>query len=159
MRVAWSVTLLLSALAALDGVAPSLADGADVLARYEQTAIAYFLNEADPVTGLVKDRAANFGEDAYTVSSLAATGFGLACLPIAAKRGWLPSDEAQEQARVTLDYLLHDSPHEHGWYYHFVDMRTGARVWNCELSSIDTALLVAGALTAGAAFGGARFVF
>ena len=45
-------------------------------------------------------------------------------------------------------------PHEHGWYYHFVDMRTGARVWECELSSIDTALLLAGALTAGSYFGG-----
>ncbi len=154
MCVAWPLTLLLASLAAPAAVDSPIGASDSLLAQYQQTAIEYFWEEADPSTGLVKDRAANFGDDTYTVSSLAATGFGLACLPIAAKRGWLPEDEAREKARTTLDFLLNDSPHEHGWYYHFVDMRTGARVWNCELSSIDTALLVAGALTAGAHFGG-----
>ena len=153
MPVAWSLTLLVGALAA-HGASPPNVEPGSLLARYQQTAIAYFWHEADPMTGLVKDRAANFDADTYTVSSLAATGFGLACLPISAERNWPPADESRAKARTTLDYLLNDLPHEHGWYYHFVDMRTGERVWRCELSSIDTALLLAGALTAGAYFGG-----
>ena len=75
-------------------------------------------------------------------------------LSVAADNSWLPYEDARERVRVTLAYLLDDMPHEHGWYYHFVDMRTGERVWQCELSSIDTALLLMGALTAGAYFGG-----
>src|SRR5260370_31698242 len=54
--------------------------------------------------------------------------------------------EARRRALVTLRFLSERMPQEHGWYYHFVDMRTGARVWNCELSSIDTALLLAGVI-------------
>ena len=149
MPVAWPLVVLLGAFAA-----PNSADSDAILAAYQQRAIAYFWAEADPRTGLVKDRAANFADDTYTVSSLAATGFGLAALSVAAERGFLPAADARERARVTLTYLLAEMPHEHGWYYHFVDMRTGERAWECELSSIDTALLIAGALTAGSHFGG-----
>ncbi len=149
MPVAWPLALLVGAFAL-----PPAADPDALLLQYQQRATNYFRAEADPRTGLAKDRAANFEDDSYTVSSLAATGFGLATLPIAAERGWRPTTDAREQARVTLTYLLREMPHQHGWYYHFVDMRTGGRAWNCELSSIDTALLLAGALTAGAYFGG-----
>ena len=81
------------------------------------------------------------------VASIAATGFGLSGLCIAADRGWIPRDQAVERARNTLRFLDAGLYQNHGWYHHFVDARTGQRVWQSEVSSIDTALLVAGALT------------
>lgn len=126
-----------------------------LLDEVERRAVAYFWNEADPTTGIVKDRANNFGAaDHRTVGSVAATGFGLAALAIGAERGWLERDAAAERVRTTLGFFLDQMPHEHGWFYHFVDIRTGARVWQCEVSSIDTALFLAGALCAGACFAG-----
>lgn len=120
----------------------------------QRAAWAYFAAETHPETGLTKDRAGTFGTDQHSVASLAATGFQLAALPIAAERGWLSRDEAVARAKRTLRTALERLPSEHGWLPHFVDWRTGARVWNCEYSSIDTGLFLAGALVAGAAFGG-----
>jgi hypothetical protein len=113
----------------------------------------YFLHEADPHTGLVKDRAGNFSPDTYVVSSIAATGFGLAALAVGAKRGYLSHEESY---RKTLDTLRFISTMYHlkGWLYHFVDMKTGERLWKCEVSTIDTALFIAGALAAGVYFKG-----
>jgi hypothetical protein len=90
------------------------------------------------------------------VASIAATGFGLTALAIAASRQWHPREELLRRTRSSLQFLAADMPHEHGWFYHFVNARTGAREWNCELSSIDTALLLAGVLTARQAFGDDR---
>jgi hypothetical protein len=126
----------------------------ELLDALAQRCVTYFWKEAHPRTGLVKDRAKNTGTDHTTVASIAATGFGLTGLAIGAERGWLPQDEAKARAARTLRFLLGQMPNRHGWYYHFVDYRTGERVWKCELSSIDTALLVAGALAAGRAFYG-----
>lgn len=111
----------------------------------------YFWEQSDPKTGLTRDRVRVDGtperEDARYVASIAATGFGLTALCIAAERGWVRPAEARERARVTLRFLADRMPQEHGWFYHFVDMRTGERWWQCEVSSIDTALLLAGVLT------------
>ena len=106
----------------------------------------FFWEQASPTTGLVKDRALAAGNDSRTVSSIAATGFGLTALCIGHKRGY--GDAAQIQARVatTLDFLLNRMPNQNGFYYHFVDMNTGARVWNSEVSSIDTSILLCGVL-------------
>ncbi len=116
-------------------------------------AFLYFWNESDPQTGLTLDRVR---EDAKPqpseghrgIASIAATGFGLTALCIAAERGWIAPAVARERVRVTLRFFAERSPHEHGWFYHFVDWRTGERRWQSEVSSIDTALLLAGALTA-----------
>ena len=118
----------------------------------------YFLEQADPATGLVPDRSATDGaasKQAGTggVASVAATGFGLSALCVAAKHGDLPRGEAAARAKATLRFLKDKAPHEHGFFYHFVDARTGARQWKSEASSIDTALLLAGALTAKQCFG------
>ncbi len=83
---------------------------------------------------------------------MASTGFGLSALCIAHRRAWRQPDEILGRIRSTLRHLAYDQPHERGWYYHFVDMHSGARVWNCELSTIDTALLLAGVLTAQQSF-------
>src|SRR5574340_1287887 len=66
---------------------------------------------------------------------------------IAAERGWLPRAEAVARARTTLHFFAERQEQYHGWFYHFVNLHTGARHRTSELSSIDTALLVAGVLT------------
>lgn len=111
----------------------------------------YFVEQADPVTGLVRDRAradgvATRGPD-RDVASIAATGFGLTALCIGAERGWMEAAEARDRARRTLRFLVERASHEHGWLYHFLDARSGERRWQSEASSIDTALLLAGALS------------
>lgn len=117
-----------------------------------QRAFQYFLDRADPVTGLVTDRAKNGGADTYNVASIAATGYGLAALAIGAERGWIAADDARARAEKTLRFVHEKMFHNHGWLYHFVHKRTGARMWQCEVSSIDTALLVIGALACGQYF-------
>jgi hypothetical protein len=118
----------------------------------ERRSFRYFDEQADPTTGQVRDRARTDGSahDANhrDVASIAATGFGLTGLCIAAERGWLPRRAAVDRARTTILFLERRLPHEHGWFHHFVNATTGERVWKSEVSSIDTALLMAGVLTA-----------
>jgi hypothetical protein len=126
----------------------------DTVAR---RAFDFFYNESHPETGQTKDRAHNLesaGKDSYTVSSIASTGYALAALTVGVERGWISKRQAAERARTTLAFLWEKMPHEHGFFYHFVDWKTGERVWKCELSSIDTALCLLGALAAGQFFGG-----
>jgi hypothetical protein len=115
-------------------------------------AFLYFYEQTDPSTGLVRDRSRTDGsppDEAHTdVASIAATGFGLTALCIADARGWLRPGEARERVRATLRFFAARAAHEHGWFYHWMDARTGARRWQSEISSIDTALLLAGVLTA-----------
>ena len=107
----------------------------------------FFWEQASPATGQVKDRALAAGNDTRTISSIAATGFGLTALCIGHKRGY--GDTAQIKARVTttLDFLFNKLTHVHGFFYHFIDMNSGARAFNSEVSSIDTSILLCGVLT------------
>ena len=122
-----------------------------LLDELQRRAVLYFWEKADPGTGLVNDRANNFEPDHYTAASTAATGYGLAALPIAVERGWLSRNEAAARARTTLRFLF-SMPNEHGWMVHFVDKRNGQRLWGSEFSSLDTALLLAGAIVCGQYF-------
>ncbi len=110
----------------------------------------YFWEQADAKTGLVRDRAlADSAEpDARPWASSAATGFGLSGLCIAAERGWIPRGQARQRALATVRYYAEESYHKNGWFYHFVHCSTGERRGTSEISSIDTALLLAGMLTA-----------
>ena len=112
----------------------------------------YFWEQGDPDTGLVPDRARMNGspldENHRNVASIAATGFGLTALCIAAERRWIDANEARERVRNTLDFFANKAFQQHGWFYHWMDAKTGARRWNSEVSSIDTALLLAGVFTA-----------
>jgi len=114
----------------------------------------YFWEHADPHTGLVLDRAHTNGEGhnesehSYRIASSAATGFGLTALCIAAERGWISRLEARERVRTTLRFYAERAEHKHGWFYHWMDQRSGERRWKSEFSSIDTALLLGGVLTA-----------
>jgi len=115
-------------------------------------AFRYFVEQADPQTGLVLDRARADGspqdETHRNVASIAATGFGLTALCIAAERGWMTRNDAQMRLRSALKFFAERASDEHGWFYHWMDYKSGERRWNSEVSSIDTALLLAGVLTA-----------
>ena len=124
----------------------------EFLELLEHLAFQYFWNEANPANGLIKDRANNFEDDSYDVSSIAAVGFGLTALCIGKENEWISYDAALERVETTLRFFYEDMPHEHGFFYHFVNIRTGERVWNSEVSSIDTALFLAGALTVAQCF-------
>ena len=115
----------------------------------------FFWEQASPVTGQVLDRARNDlagARDPRRMASIAATGFGLTALCIADHRGYLPHSQVVERVRNTLDWHLNHFPEVHGFFYHFSDIETGKRVDGVELSSIDTALLLCGVLTARAYF-------
>ena len=118
----------------------------------ERRSFQYFWDQASPVTGLVLDRTKTDGspadEDHRFIASIAATGFGLTAICIASERGWVTRAAARERVRVTLRFFSERALQEHGWFYHWMDVNTGERRWRSEVSSIDTALLVAGALTA-----------
>jgi hypothetical protein len=119
----------------------------EFLDQIQRAIFQFFWEQASPATGQVKDRGLAAGNDSRTVSSIAATGFGLSALCIGHKRSY--GDAAQITSRVatTLDFLLNQLTNVNGFYYHFIDMNTGARVWNSELSSIDTSILLCGVLT------------
>jgi hypothetical protein len=123
---------------------PILSDS-QLLNQVQYRAFRFFWDQADPKTGLVKDRANNFSHDSYTVASIASTGYALASLTIGVQRHWVSKSTAQKRAVTTLQFLTTRCPRVHRWFYHFVDMHSGARVWNCELSTIDTGLLLLGA--------------
>src|SRR5947209_355269 len=124
----------------------------DLLLEIKRRACLFFYEQADPATGLVKDRARHTGTDAHTISSIAATGFGLSGMCIAHANGFLKRSDAENRVLKTLDFLANRMPHEHGFFYHFVDMHTAERAFNSEISSIDTALLLLGVLHARAYF-------
>ncbi|MDQ1590103.1 MAG: hypothetical protein QOG71_730 [Pyrinomonadaceae bacterium] len=129
-----------------------------LLEDMSRRAFRYFWEQADASTGLVRDRARTdnspIDENHRDVASIAATGFGLTALCVAAERGWINPSEARERVRATLRFFATRATHEHGWFYHWMDARTGARRWQSEVSSIDTALLLGGALTARQKFQG-----
>ena len=122
----------------------------DLLDALQKDGFKYFLEEVNPRNGLVADSTWDNG-----VSSIAAVGFALACYPIGVEHGWISRQDAVERALVTLRYFQSspqgaepDTTGYQGFYYHFLDLQTGKRSWDSELSTIDTALLLYGMLTA-----------
>lgn len=122
------------------------------LEEVEQAGFRYFWEQADRSTGLVNDRSRADGLDGRSLASIAATGFGLTALCIAESRGWEKPDRLKERALVTLRCLAVRAPHEHGFFFHWMNARTGERVRESEVSSIDTAILLCGVLTCRAHF-------
>jgi len=124
------------------------------LGLLQQKSFSYFLNETNPNNGLVIDKTA-----ADWPASIAATGFALSSYPVAVERGYLTRSLAAERTLSTLHFFWNspqgpepDATGYKGFYYHFLDMKTGRRAWDCELSTIDSAFLLAGALIAGSYF-------
>lgn len=110
----------------------------------------YFLKEANRQNGLVPDSTRQGAP-----CSIAPTGFALAAYPVGVERGFIKRQDGIKRTLTTLRFFW-NSPHGpepdatgyKGFYYHFLDMNTGRRTWNCELSTLDSAFLIAGALTA-----------
>jgi hypothetical protein len=124
------------------------------LETLQRESFSYFLNETNPTNGLVVDKTSP-----GSPASIAATGFALAAYPIAVERGFMSPSAAVERTLTTLRFFW-NSPQStdpeatgyKGFFYHFLDMTSGKRVGKCELSTVDTALLLAGVLTVGAYF-------
>jgi len=113
-----------------------------LLEAVEKKAFYYFWNEANPENGLIKDRTRK-----DVPASIAAVGFGLTAIPVGIENGWISREEGYERVLTTLKTFAEGKVEgKNGFFYHFVDMNTGKRAWDCELSSIDTALLMAGVL-------------
>jgi hypothetical protein len=119
-----------------------------LLEEIEKAGFHFFWEQAHPTTGQVKDRALAAGNDTRTVSSIAATGFGLTALCIGDQRGYQPHAAIVSRVQTTLSFLANTMQPMgmNGFFYHFVDMSSGARVFKSEVSSIDTAILLCGAL-------------
>jgi hypothetical protein len=107
----------------------------------------YFWDQAGAATGLVRDRCNVMKDDNSLVASIAATGFGLTALCIAQRRKFLAFEDARDRVLTTLRFLWKKMPTHRGFFYHFADVNTGDRVWDSEVSSVDTAILLCGLLT------------
>jgi hypothetical protein len=128
---------------------PTMLTSTDDAALFEMERLnfQYFWDQADPVTGLVKDRAdTTVAKDNGTVGSIAATGFGLTALCIGEERGLVTTADAEQRVIATLTFLWKKLPNHRGFFYHFANVNTGERVWDSEVSSVDTALLLCGVL-------------
>ncbi len=117
------------------------------LEEVERANFQFFLEQTDPETGLVKDRCNVRANDTSIVASIAATGFGLTALCIGHKRGYLSVGDAHERVITALHFLWSKMATHRGFFYHFANLKTGDRMWDSEVSSIDTAILLCGVLT------------
>lgn len=126
----------------------------ELLDRLQRAAFDYFLQTINPANGLIADTSRD-----NSPCSISVVGFALSVYPIAVQRGWITRADAIDRCLAALSFF-HDSEQSEqpqatgykGFYYHFLDMHSGVRVWDSELSMIDTALLLAGALTAASFF-------
>jgi hypothetical protein len=117
------------------------------LEELEKANFLFFWEQANPQTGMVKDRSNVRATDNSVVASIAATGFGLTALCIGEKRGFVSPADARGRALATLRFLWKKLPTHRGFFYHFANINTGERMWDSEVSSVDTAILLCGLLT------------
>jgi len=133
---------------ALEPLPTSLAPQDDqLLDELERETFQFFWEQANPQTGLIKDRCNVRSNDTSLAASIASTGFGLTAICIADQRGYIPHAEARLRVVQTLSFLWHKLPTHRGFFFHFANINTGERVWESEVSSIDTTILLCGALT------------
>jgi NADPH:quinone reductase-like Zn-dependent oxidoreductase len=126
----------------------------DDIIKLQRLAFRYFLDHTNSKNGLVAD---NTRED--STCSVAATGLGLSCHPIAVANGWLKRADAAERVLTAMRFFEHspqgpetDVTGYKGFYYHFLEIKDGRRAGMCELSTVDSAFLLAGMLAAGMFF-------
>ena len=129
-------------------------DALDQLATLQRESFNYFVDETNPANGLVRDKNAPGWP-----ASIAAVGLALLAYPVAVERAFIARADAVRIVLATLRFLWNspqgpqaDATGHHGFYYHFLDMDTGRRAFKCELSTIDSAFLLAGALGAASYF-------
>ena len=131
-----------------------------LLERFQCAAFNYFLEHCNAANGLIADTSR-----AGAPASIAVVGFALACYPVAVERGWMARAQAAARTLATLRFFWRSEQSEEstatgyqGFYYHVLDMQSGRRVWQSELSLIDSTLLLAGMLTASVYFNAATAV-
>lgn len=117
------------------------------LNQLEQASFLFFWEQGNPLTGLIKDRCNVRAKDTSIVASIASTGFGLTAICIAQMRGFVSYADARLRVVRSLSFLWHKLPTHRGFYFHFANINTGERVWESEVSSVDTAILLCGVLT------------
>ena len=110
------------------------------LSELEERTFRYFWETANPKNGLIPDR-----YPTPSFASIAAVGFGLTAYPIGVERQYISRAEARERVLATLRFFQR-APNQHGFFYHFLEMKSGARANDSEVSTVDTALLLAGML-------------
>ena len=132
-------------------------DDAEFLDMVQERTFRYFWDEANPGNGLVRDRSRE-----GSPASIAAIGFGLSAYTVGIDRGWITREQGRNRVAATLRFFWNapqstatDATGYKGFFYHFLDMQTGRRAWDSELSTIDTALLLGGVLHVGEYFDGA----
>ena len=123
------------------------AEDGSLLEEIEKAHFQYFWEQGNPQTGLVKDRCNARAADNSVVASIAATGFGLTALCIADKNGYVSPGDARNRVLTTLRFIGKKLPTHRGFFFHFANANTGERIWDSEVSSVDTAILLAGMLT------------
>jgi hypothetical protein len=126
---------------------PFSKDDDALLEEIEQASFQYFWGQAHPETGIVLDRCNARKPVTGDLGSIAATGFGLTALCIGHKRGYVPIAEAQARVLNTLRFLWKRLTNHRGFYFHFANINNGERLWDSEVSSVDTAILLCGVLT------------
>ena len=126
------------------------ASSEEMLDALQRDAFGYFLHETNLANGLVADKT-----QPDAPASIAAVGFALAAYPVGVERSWMTRAEAVERTLAVLRFFWNspqgtapDATGYKGFYYHFLDMKTGRRAGRCELSTVDTGFLLAGMLTA-----------
>jgi hypothetical protein len=134
---------------------PALAYGDDQLHTLQRNTFRYFWEETNPENGLTPDNT-SAGD---IPASIAGAGLALTSYPVAAERSFVTRTQAVERTLATLRFFwnapqgpMPDATGHRGFFYHFLDVSTGRRAWRSELSTIDTTILIAGALTAAAYF-------
>ena len=133
--------------AALPGLATVSAEDDQFLNDLEHASFLFFWEQGSPKTGMVKDRCNVHNETRNVASSIAATGFGLTALCIGEQRGFISTSAALERLFATLRFLWKKLPNHRGFFYHFANPETGERMFDSEVSSVDTAILLCGILT------------
>lgn len=135
--------------------APHVSDRHEqMIGELQRATFGYFDQHADPVTGLVCD-----SDRIGAPATIAGSGLALGCYVVAAQRGYLSRGEAARRSLVSLRFLwganqegLPDGTGLNGFFYHFLDRRSGKRAYRSEISTIDSTIAFAGALAAGAYF-------
>jgi hypothetical protein len=158
-RIRWAVLMNTAARPHSTPPATHADDDADVdiaslIERAQRHAFSYFEETVDPASGLVLD-----STQPGSPCSIAGVGMALTAYPIAVERGWMTRAQGVSITLTTLRFFANadmsgapDSTGHRGFYFHFLDMRTGTRAWKSELSSIDTSFLIAGVVAAAGYF-------
>ncbi|MGB9070657.1 MAG: glucoamylase family protein [Candidatus Acidiferrales bacterium] len=118
-----------------------------LLEAIEEADYKFFWEQANPYTGIVRDRCNATNPDKADLGSIAATGFGLTALCIGDQRGYGAHPEIRSRALNAMRFLWKKLPNHRGFFYHWANVNTGERLWDSEVSSVDTAILLCGVLT------------